>query len=82
MQNVALPLASEGTLPPMGFRTFAQLLRPELTALPRLPVGRLHSREAAQAYGVALPWLDNLVRLLEVSMQYGGLAPTFAPGVT
>lgn len=71
MQNVALPLAPEGTLLPMGFRTFAQLLRPELTTLPRLPVGRLHSMEAAQAYGAALPWLDDLVRLSEVYLQYG-----------
>lgn len=40
--------------------------------LPRLPVGRLHSREAAQAYGAAPPWLDDLVRLWEVYPQYGG----------
>ena len=63
---------TDRTLLPVGFRTFAQFLRPELAALPRLPVGRLHSREASQGYNAALPWLDDLVRLWEVYLQYGG----------
>jgi predicted AAA+ superfamily ATPase len=63
---------TDRTLLPIGFRTFAQLLRPELAALPRLPIGRLRSREAAQGYNAALPWLDDLVRLWEIYLQYGG----------
>lgn len=63
---------TDRTLLPMGFRTFAQLLQPELATLPRLPIGRLRSREAAEAYQSALPWLDDLVKLWEVYLQYGG----------
>lgn len=66
------------TLLPMGFRTFAELLRPELSALPGLAVGRLHSKEASQAYSMALPWLDDLVRLWEVYLQYGGFPASVA----
>lgn len=69
---------TDRTLLPMGFRSFAELLLPELVKLPRLPVGRLHSREAAQAYGSALPWLDDLVRLWELYLQYGGFPAAVA----
>lgn len=69
---------TDRTLLPMGFRSFAGLLLPELAALPRLPIGRLHSREAAQAYNAALPWLDDLVRLWEVYLRYGGFPAAVA----
>ncbi|MBO0802487.1 MAG: ATP-binding protein [Nocardiopsaceae bacterium] len=69
---------TDRTLLPMGFRTFARLLVPELEALPRLAVGRLHTREAAEAYQAALPWLDDLVRLWEVYLQYGGFPAAVA----
>jgi predicted AAA+ superfamily ATPase len=69
---------TDRTLLPMGFRTFAQLLTPELAALPRLAIGRMHSPEAAEAYRAALPWLDDLVRLWEVYLQYGGFPAAVA----
>jgi predicted AAA+ superfamily ATPase len=69
---------TDRTLLPMGFRTFAELLRPELAALPRVPVDGLHSPEAAAAYRAALPWLDDLVRLWEVYLQYGGFPAAVA----
>jgi predicted AAA+ superfamily ATPase len=69
---------TDRTLLPIGFRTFAQLLAPELAVLPRLPVGRLHTKEASAAYQAALPWLDDLVRLWEVYLQYGGFPPAVA----
>jgi hypothetical protein len=52
--------------------------QPELAALPRLPIGRLHSREASQGYSAALPWLDDLVRLWEAYLQYGGFPAAVA----
>lgn len=69
---------TDRTLLPIGFRTFARLLVPELAGLPQLPVGRLHTREAAEAYHAALPWLDDLVRLWEVYLQYGGFPAAVA----
>jgi uncharacterized protein len=69
---------TDRTLLPMGFRSFAELLLPEVASLPRLPVGRLRSQEAVQAYFGALPWLDDLVRLWEVYLQYGGFPAAVA----
>jgi len=69
---------TDRTLLPIGFRTFAELLQPELTTLPRLPLSRLHSSEGADAYQAALPWLDDLVRLWEVYLQYGGFPAAVA----
>ena len=66
------------TLLPMGARTFCQILQPELAALPRLAVGELHTRGARQAYEAALPWLDDLVRLWELYLLYGGFPASVA----
>jgi predicted AAA+ superfamily ATPase len=66
------------TLLPLGFRTFAQLLRPELSSLPRLPVSRLRGPEAAQAYQTTLPWLPDLVQLWELYLRYGGFPAAVA----
>jgi uncharacterized protein len=69
---------TDRTLLPIGFRSFAGLLRPQLSELPRLAVGQLRSREAAEAYQAALPWLDDLVQLWEVYLQYGGFPAAVA----
>lgn len=60
------------TLLPMGFRTFAALWHSDVTNLPRLAPPDLHSPTGRDAYQVALPWLDDLVRLWETYLLYGG----------
>ncbi len=56
---------------PMGFRTFAAVLGTTLAVAP-LDLSQLHGAEAREAYHAALPWLDDLVRLWEVYLSYGG----------
>ena len=61
------------TLLPMGFRTFvAHMPAGSTIASPQLPLDALRSRHAADAYTGLLPWLDDLVRLWEVYLAYGG----------
>lgn len=69
---------TDRTLLPIGFRSFAELLDPELSALPRLPLNQLHGKTAADAYQSALPWLADLVRLWELYLQYGGFPAAVA----
>jgi uncharacterized protein len=63
---------TDRTLLPIGFRTFAELLRSELAALPRLAISELHSPAAAEAYRATVPWLSDLVQLWELYLQCGG----------
>lgn len=61
------------TLLPMGFRTFAShVARVGLPTADALPLDGLHSAQAATAYQAILPWLDDLVRLWEIYLSYGG----------
>ncbi len=60
------------TLLPMGFRTFASVWQPDVSTLPPLALADLHTPAGASAYHAALPWLDDLVRLWEVYLLYGG----------
>jgi predicted AAA+ superfamily ATPase len=66
------------TLLPMGFRTFASLWHPDVRALPTLALADLHTPHAAAAYTAALPWLDDLVRLWEIYLLYGGFPVSVA----
>ena len=67
------------TLLPMGFRTFvAQVKRgPQPPVLP-LALGELHSPQARAAFEALLPWLDELVRMWEFYLAYGGFPVTAA----
>ncbi len=61
------------TLLPMGFRTFVDHVlvgTPPSTA--QLPLNGLRSAQARVAYGNVLPWLDDLVRMWEMYLSYGG----------
>lgn len=61
------------TLTPMGFRTFADLVSHiALPGAPSLPLDGLRSEQARAAYQQLLPWLDDLVRLWELYISYGG----------
>jgi len=61
------------TLLPMGFRTFvAHMPTGSMPASPQLPLHALRSRQAATVYESLLPWLDELVRLWELYLAYGG----------
>lgn len=66
------------TLLPIGFRTFAELLRPELAALPRLGLAQLRGQAAADVYRAPLPWLADLVQLWELYLRYGGFPAAVA----
>lgn len=69
---------TDRTLLPIGFRSFAELLRPELSALPRLPLADLHGPAAAGAYQATLPWLADLVQLWELYLRCGGFPASVA----
>jgi predicted AAA+ superfamily ATPase len=69
---------TDRTMLPIGFRTFAELLRQELASLPRLLVSGMRGREAESAFQSALPWLADLVSLWEVYLQYGGFPTAVA----
>lgn len=61
------------TLLPMGFRSFvAQLIGITGPNKAPLPLAELHSPQARAAYESLIPWLDDLVRLWEQYLQYGG----------
>lgn len=61
------------TLLPMGFRAFvAQLIEENGPNKAPLPLTEVHSPQARAAYESLIPWLDDLVRLWEQYLQYGG----------
>ena len=61
------------TLLPMGFRTFVdQVFVGAGPTTPQLPLNGLRTPAAATAYSSLLPWLDDLVRLWEMYLSYGG----------
>ncbi|WP_086055629.1 AAA family ATPase [Protofrankia coriariae] len=60
------------TLLPLGFRTFARLLRPHLPGVPAVDLARLRGDTARTAYAELLPWLDDLVIAWETYLMYGG----------
>ncbi len=65
---------ADRTLLPMGFRTFVSqtsMDTPPPSTSP-LPLNSLHSVPAQAAYAELLPWLDDLVRLWEIYISYGG----------
>lgn len=67
------------TLLPMGFRTFVEhVASAPLPTTPQLPLGGLRSAKAASAYADLLPWLDDLVRLWELYISYGGFPVSVA----
>jgi len=67
------------TLLPMGFRAFvAHLPSGPLPTSPQLPLAALRSRQAVAHYAALLPWLDELVRLWELYLGYGGFPVSVA----
>ena len=57
------------TVLPIGFRTFARLVLPDMPEIGRLELSGLRNRDA---YASLLPWLDDLVRAWELYLAYGG----------
>lgn len=67
------------TLLPIGFRTFVTLtMSGPLPAMAPLSIAQLHTPTARDAYLAALPWLDDLVRLWELYLLYGGFPRSVA----
>lgn len=70
--------ATDRTLLPIGFRTFTSLVRRALlqptTELPAdsIDPSDLHTAVGRAAFEAMLPWLDDLVRLWETYLSYGG----------
>jgi uncharacterized protein len=60
------------TLLPIGFRTFVELVGGELPEANQLAASQLRSAAARAVYYELLPWLDELVRLWELYLSYGG----------
>ena len=64
---------------PMGFRTFADLVaHAPLPDMEPLDVASLHGPIARSAYQASLPWLDDLVRLWDTYLTYGGFPRSVA----
>jgi len=58
---------------PIGFRTFARLVaHTDLPDTEQLDVAKLHGTAARSSYQDLIPWLDDLVRLWEQYISYGG----------
>lgn len=66
---------ADRTLLPMGFRSFARLLQPDLPPIERLALSGLRD---AEPYKGLLPWLDDLVRLWELYLGFGGFPVSVA----
>lgn len=66
---------SDRSLLPVGFRRFAKLLDPDLPDAEGLPLAALRD---ADAYAALLPWLDDLARLWELYLSYGGFPVSVA----
>ncbi len=60
------------TLLPIGFRSYASLLRDGLPQPPRLPLASVRSAHARSTYLDLLPWLDDLVSTWEIYVEHGG----------
>ena len=61
------------TLLPMGFSTFVKLVGdPSIPVGIQIPLADLRSITATNAYQTLIPWLDDLVRLWEMYILYGG----------
>jgi uncharacterized protein len=66
------------TLLPLGFRTFVALVRGGLPTATSLSPSQLRTPAARAAYNEMLPWLDDLVRLWELYLSYGGFPKAVA----
>lgn len=61
------------TLLPIGFATFVKLVGdPSIPTGNQIPLADLRSSFASNAYQGLIPWLDDLVRLWEMYILYGG----------
>ena len=63
---------TDRTLLPIGFRGFARLMDPDLPDDLVLGLTQLRSRQADDAYGALIPWLDVLVRTWDQYLNFGG----------
>jgi uncharacterized protein len=70
--------ALDRTLLPIGFRTFVALVRGALPDTTQLLPSQLRTPAARAAYNEILPWLDELVRLWELYLSYGGFPKAVA----
>jgi uncharacterized protein len=66
------------TLLPIGFRTFVALVRGALPDTKQTAPSQLRTPAARVAYYELLPWLDDLVRLWEIYLSYGGFPKAVA----
>lgn len=66
---------ADRTLLPIGFRTFARLLQPNLPLAEPVPLSHLRDRSS---YMSLLAWLDDLVRLWELYLRSGGFPVSVA----
>ena len=70
----------ERTLLPMGFRTFVNLLDPQIAGAKHDPLRshQLHDKSSISVYNNLLPWLDQLVQWWERYLRYGGFPSSVA----
>ncbi len=66
------------TLLPIGFRTFVALVKGALPDATQLAPSQLRTPAARAAFNDLLPWLDDLVRLWELYLSYGGFPKAVA----
>jgi uncharacterized protein len=66
------------TLFPMGFRTAARILRPELPVVASIDLADLASRSTADRFSYLLPYLDDLVSAWETYLGCGGFPVAIA----
>jgi uncharacterized protein len=66
------------TLLPIGFRTFVALVRGPLPDMKQLAPSQLRTPAARAVFRDLLPWLDDLVRLWELYLAYGGFPKAVA----
>ncbi|HUZ40130.1 MAG TPA: AAA family ATPase [Acidimicrobiales bacterium] len=63
---------------PIGFKTFVALATDDPAPVSTIDASELRSEKARTAFGSLLPWLDELVRLWEIYLQYGGFPRSVA----
>jgi uncharacterized protein len=66
------------TLLPIGFRTFVTLVNGALPDTTPLAPSQLRTRVAYGTFNEIVPWLDDLVRLWELYLSYGGFPRSVA----